>query len=256
MPFTLAHGAAALPFQRTRLVYSAVLVGTFAPDFEYFLRLAPDDRFSHTLLGTFSLTLPLALVVLWLFHRFVKAPVIALLPDVLQTRLEAYRMRFQFWGASRFLLIIVSLLLGVATHLAWDSFTHPNTWMYYHWSLLRTPVGLPFPRALPTYKVFQHGSTFAGIALLSMYFLCWYRATPVSPRVSASRMLPERKVLVISAVIGLAMLGAVVRALLGAGIPVGHSILKKFAGEFVTTMIALVWWQLLLRGLFLSSRSC
>jgi hypothetical protein len=35
VPFTLAHGAAALPFRRFHLVFSALLVGTFAPDFEY-----------------------------------------------------------------------------------------------------------------------------------------------------------------------------------------------------------------------------
>jgi Domain of unknown function (DUF4184) len=62
VPFTLAHGAAALPFRRLHLVFSGLLVGTFAPDFEYFLRLSPDDGFGHTLLGTFVLTLPLALL--------------------------------------------------------------------------------------------------------------------------------------------------------------------------------------------------
>jgi hypothetical protein len=76
VPFTLAHGAAALPFRRLHLVFSGLLVGTFAPDFEYFLRLSPDDGFGHTLLGTFVLTLPLALLVLWLFHTFVKLPVV------------------------------------------------------------------------------------------------------------------------------------------------------------------------------------
>jgi Domain of unknown function (DUF4184) len=67
VPFTLAHGAAALPFRRLHLVFSGLLVGAFAPDFEYFLRCSPDDGFGHTLLGTFVLTLPLALLVLWLF---------------------------------------------------------------------------------------------------------------------------------------------------------------------------------------------
>ena len=100
MPFTLSHGAAALPFRRLRLVPSALLVGTFAPDFEYFLRLAPDDRFGHTLLGTFVLTLPVALLVLWLFHRYVKLPLATLLPDAIQRRLASHLDEFRFRGAA------------------------------------------------------------------------------------------------------------------------------------------------------------
>ncbi len=87
MPFTLAHSAAALPFRRLRLVPSALVIGTFAPDFEYFLRVTHSGRFGHTLVGSFVFTLPVALVVLWIFHTFVKVPVTMLLPDAIQRRL-------------------------------------------------------------------------------------------------------------------------------------------------------------------------
>ncbi|MFY9676569.1 MAG: DUF4184 family protein [Terriglobales bacterium] len=72
MPFTPAHIAAAYPFRRTRFVWSALIVGTMAPDFEYFLRMALEARHGHSFPGVFLLTLPLALVTLWLFHKFVK----------------------------------------------------------------------------------------------------------------------------------------------------------------------------------------
>ena len=84
MPFTLAHAAAALPFRRTRLILSAVVVGTFAPDFEYFLRLVPGGHFGHTLPGVFVLDLPLSLVVLWLFHTYMREPIMTLLPEPIQ----------------------------------------------------------------------------------------------------------------------------------------------------------------------------
>lgn len=122
VPFTLAHGAAALPFRHTRIVFSGLLIGSFAPDFEYFLRLAPDDGFGHTLLGVFVLTLPLALLVLWLFHDFVKLPLARLLPDAIQCRLTGHLEEFRFRGTGRFTLIVGSILLGIATHLVWDSF--------------------------------------------------------------------------------------------------------------------------------------
>ena len=64
MPFTVSHAAAALPFRRARLVTSALVVGTMAPDFEYFLPLKTHDTFGHTFPGILVLTLPVALLVL------------------------------------------------------------------------------------------------------------------------------------------------------------------------------------------------
>jgi len=63
--------------------------------------------------------------VLWLFHTFVKLPVARLLPDAIQRRLTCRLGEFGFGGAARFALIVGSILLGIATHLVWDSFTHP-----------------------------------------------------------------------------------------------------------------------------------
>ena len=40
MAFTVSHAVIALPFRRSRrLVFSALVVGSMAPDFEYYLRL-------------------------------------------------------------------------------------------------------------------------------------------------------------------------------------------------------------------------
>src|SRR5436305_117206 len=116
VPFTPAHAAAALPFRRSRLIFSALLIGTFAPDFEYLLRLAPRGRFGHTLQGALELTLPVALLVLWAFHSFIKQPVAMLLPEALRRRLPNATDKFRFGGPARFLLIIVSILVGIATH--------------------------------------------------------------------------------------------------------------------------------------------
>ena len=69
------------------------MVGTFAPDLEYFLRLKPGGGYGHTLPGAFLLSLPMALVTLWIFHRVVKAPFTLLLPIGLQRRLP------RLWGS-------------------------------------------------------------------------------------------------------------------------------------------------------------
>jgi len=252
MPFTLAHGAAALPFRRLHLVFSGLLVGTFAPDFEYFLRFSPDDRFGHTLLGTFVLTLPLALLVLWLFHTFVKLPVARLLPDAIQRRLTNHLDEFSFRGVARFALIVGSILLGIATHLAWDSFTHPNAWLYRHWPILSQLFHVPIVGAIPFYKVFQHVSTIIGIGVLSIWVVFRYRATEPSCHAPSNPASPVRKMATGGCIVTVALVGAFIRAAAAVGIPSGHPAEKQFVGLLVVTAIALVWWQLVAYGVFTS----
>jgi hypothetical protein len=248
----VAHGAAALPFRRLHLVFSALLVGTFAPDFEYFLRLSPDSRFGHTLLGTFALTLPLALLVLWLFHAFVKRPAAGLLPEAIQRRLTNHLGEFTFRGPARLALIVSSILLGIITHLAWDSFTHANTWPYRHWPILSHRFHAPLVGAIPLYEVFQHGSTFIGIGVLSIWLAFRYRVTePISHPLS-NRVPPVRRMLIGGSFVMVALVGGVVRATIAIGIPDGHPAEKQFVGLVVVTAIALVWWQLVIYGFFIS----
>src|SRR5690242_6024991 len=100
MPFTISHAAAASPFRRTRLVLSALIVGTMAPDFEYFMHGRIIGRLSHNLQGAFEFCLPASLIVLAVFHWILKRPVVALLPNSVQ-RCIVFR-DFDFWPLSRF----------------------------------------------------------------------------------------------------------------------------------------------------------
>jgi hypothetical protein len=244
MPFTLAHPAAALPFHRTRLLTSALVIGTCAPDLEYFVRLSPGSGFGHTLAGAFVLTLPLALVTLWLFHRYVKRPAVALLPQALAARLQGYLGEFRFRG--RFGLIVVSLLVGIATHLAWDSFTHNNTWLYRNLDILHQPVHVFFLGYVQVYKALQHVSTLLGLGVLLVYLAFWYFRT--APHRSQPPALPSgRKAILLSAILAIATVGGIVRAAISGGLPTGlHD--SRFIGLLAVTSIALVWWQLVAFG--------
>jgi hypothetical protein len=247
MPFTLAHSAAALPFRRLPLVPSALVIGTFAPDFEYFLRLGPNGRFGHTLPGTFTFTLPAALLVLWIFHSLVKRPAAMLLPDGVRNRLANHLGDFRFGGATRFLLILASLLLGIATHLLWDSFTHADTWLYAHWPLLRASVDLPVLGPVPYYKVFQHGSTMVGTGVVAAWLALWYRRSQPSTLVPAEAPSPRQRFVIVAAIMSVALVGVIIRVVMGPGFPVAvHN--KKTIGEVIVTAIALVWWQLVAYG--------
>src|ERR1700755_2726734 len=104
MPFTLSHAAAAFPFRRTRLVFSAVIVGCFAPDFEYFIPFEHHGAFGHTLPGVFILDLPLSLLALWLFHRYAKEPLASCLPAKARERVSLGARNLSIDSFSRFAL--------------------------------------------------------------------------------------------------------------------------------------------------------
>ena len=228
MPFTLAHAAAALPMRKTRLVWSALVIGTMAPDLEYFLRMVPDDRFGHTLTGSILLSLPLGLITLWLFHKFVKEPVLLILPDSIRSRLT--RREFRFGGVSRFLTIVFSMLIGMSTHLLWDCFTHRGTLLTRNWPILHADVALGVLGAtVPVYSVLQHVSTVIGMVALAVAFVA--------------------TIAVLSGAI--AALGATIHAFAVVGSP-PNAEPTRFAGVWVVTSIALFWWQIVGYGLWKS----
>ena len=251
MPFTPAHAAAALPFRRTRLIPSALVVGTLAPDFEYFIRFKLGGAFGHTLRGALLFTFPVALVILWLFHSYVKAPLVLVLPDSIESRLIPYLRKFRFFGLPRFALIVLSVLLGIATHLVWDSFTHQRMWLYHHWSFLRQSSYIPFWGPIRNCTLLQHCSTIVGMGLLAMWVLHWYRTAaqsahhPSNPQISTKWKLAG-----VTLVAGLALIAGISRGIATAGIPDSRGALKLFAGEVAVTTTPLVWWQLVMIGLF------
>ena len=85
MPFTLSHAAVAAPLARRGLILSAVAIGSMTPDFEYFLRLSMNSRWSHSLPGVLTFCLPVSILVLWLFHGYMMQQV-ASVPDRLSAQ--------------------------------------------------------------------------------------------------------------------------------------------------------------------------
>jgi hypothetical protein len=219
MPFTFSHAAAIWPFQRTRLVLSALIVGSFAPDFAYFFFLNAHGLGAHSLHGMFLYDLPLSLAALWLFHAFVKQPFTMLLPKGFRERLKPSATPFSFWPPARLALIVVSILVGEATHLLWDSFTHPFYWPYRHLSFLRLPVHLPIEGDVQMYKVLQDGSSLFGLAVVAMWIWMWYRATEPG-ELPTAKPYSRGQIRVITIVVPvLALIGGALKSYNNAGIP-------------------------------------
>jgi hypothetical protein len=248
MPFTPAHAAAALPFQRTRLIPSALVIGCFSPDFEYFLRLAPKGGFGHTLAGLFLFDLPVSLLVLWLFHAYAKEPLLTWLPTGVRQRLPSSTALSSMRNERGIALISTSILIGAATHLLWDSFTHPGYWPYHHWHFLSRTAELSVVGQVQYYEVLQHLSTLAGLLVLLIWFRHWY--THTQPRCSLTTERPRKDERAVFPVLcAVAVAAAVLRGVLGVRMPINPHQCEVFLAEAVITSITVFWVEVVVYGL-------
>jgi hypothetical protein len=204
MPFTLSHPAAAVPFLRTRLIPSALVIGCMAPDFEYFLHFAPEGGFGHTLAGVFLFDLPAAFITLWLYHAYAKEPLYMWLPESVRRRIRLGPAALPVRNIAQFALVLLSILIGVATHILWDSFTHPDFWPYQHWQFLHRTVQLPVYGSMEYLRVIQHASTVLGAAVLLLWFWHWFRRTaPIAPEPARDPRKNHRTALFVISIVAL-----------------------------------------------------
>jgi Domain of unknown function (DUF4184) len=242
MPFTLAHAAAALPFRRTRLITSAVVVGCFAPDFLFYLTLRPRHRFGHTWTGVFVLDLPLALLALWLFHRYAKEPLWRWMPESFRQRVTLGPRTLPVRNIGDFALLLVSILAGIGTHMLWDSFTHSDYWPYRHWSFLRDALTLPVVGYVEWYTLLQYGSSVIGTIVILIWFLRQPKTGATSqPQTTPPSGANDQRILVASLVI--AFIAGILRAFHG------MRDLELFASESVVTTISVFWFELVIYGI-------
>lgn len=184
MPFTVAHAAAALPVHRLGLrarvflPLSALVVGTFAPDLEFLLRLAPHGDFGHTWLGLFVFCLPVGFIVWAVYERAVAPAIALLLPS--GPRASFVRARAGAGGSrvGRGLLAIPAILAGALTHFAWDAFTHSDGFVVQHAPWLAAPGAFDIPR----YHLLQHASGVLGLVVCGWAAVRWYLAHPAATR--------------------------------------------------------------------------
>ncbi|MBV9865807.1 MAG: DUF4184 family protein [Abitibacteriaceae bacterium] len=194
MPFTLSHPAAVVPLARRGWCLSALVVGSMAPDFQYFMHLSTDERYSHTVPGVFLFCVPTGLIVLWMFHRLLKFPLIALLPAYHQQRLLPIARGFRFGPPRQCLSIIACLIVGAFSHLLWDSFTHANSPIVKHYAFLQTPLMHLPHSSLRLYALLQYMSSVGGALALICWYCAWLREAPGEPLPERVQLAPHVKV--------------------------------------------------------------
>ncbi|WP_175412310.1 DUF4184 family protein [Streptomyces sp. TRM64462] len=192
MPFTLSHAAAVLPGIRRSgagrgpLVASALVMGSFAPDMTYFAdsvvpgAMALGD-ITHSAWGvlTVDVLVTAALVAVWLM---VREPLVALLPGRWRGRVYAV-LRGRPWRGRHPVALAawfsVSAVIGAATHVVWDLFTHAD-----RWGMRVFPVLGEVVAGFPVYLYAQYGGSALALVVLGWF---GYGALRRAPAEAADR---------------------------------------------------------------------
>ncbi|MET0434617.1 MAG: DUF4184 family protein [Cellulomonas sp.] len=251
MPFTLAHPAAVLPLARRPLVPAALVAGSLAPDVPYFLPLPRSAESwyepfvnattTHAWPGALTVAVPTAAALLGLWW-LVRAPLRALLAtgpgEPGGSGARGGSGPGSTWRAATWL--VVSLVLGVLTHVVWDAFTHGDGALVQRVDWLREPLVSGVPAA----RVLQHLSTAAGLLVLALWagrqLLAWRRT-------GGRPVLGRLQVVGVGAVVAAGIGGAVV-GVLGATGSGPEGVLSAGAKDGGTAfvlavfVVAAAWW--------------
>lgn len=176
MPFTLAHPAIIVPLHR-RLrrwtILSALVIGSIAPDFSYFIPLGIGRYETHTVAALFWYCLPMGLLFYFLYHKALLPVFTIIAPTTLQQRLNTLTLGKP--PSRPFIIVLLCLLIGAASHIAWDYFTH-----YPHGVATAIVDEMTYVVArfngytLHVYRLLQHVSTLLGLGFIIYWLRGWY----------------------------------------------------------------------------------
>jgi hypothetical protein len=164
VPFTVSHVAAVLPMvgRTDRLPAAALVIGSMAPDYPWFLTGGRTAGLSHSPVGVVTVDLAVGLLAVVVWRLLVQAPLRDLVPRLLGERLP----RSPGVLAADLPWLALGVVVGTLTHVVWDSFTHAGRWGLDLVPWLRTEH-----LGLPGYKWAQFGSGLLGLVVLVVWGL-------------------------------------------------------------------------------------
>ncbi|MGW4464604.1 DUF4184 family protein [Micromonospora sp. NPDC004704] len=202
MPFTGSHPAAVLPFLRTGLVPSALVIGSMTPDLPYFVPLRFSGSTTHTLTGALTVDVLLGGLAFGVWQAVLAPFAIAMAPAAVRERIDPKLPRgllhhLRSWR--RLGLLGASLAVGAVTHVVWDSFTHVPAWGPAHIAWLNG-----IHAGIPGYRWVQYASTVVGGAALVAWFTHWMFTSTRRPGTDAPVAMPPLVAHAVWALIGFA----------------------------------------------------
>jgi hypothetical protein len=239
MPFTISHAAAVLPLQRitrTRIPLAALMVGSMAPDFAYFVPFDLGGLSTHDFEGLFLFCWPVGLVVWLLFVKVLERPTIEILPSPWRERVP----RSLPVTPRALLLGSVGVIVGAMTHIAWDSFTHANT-----------PVSALFPglhavalqfrgHTIRVYGLLQYLSSVAGLLALAYWAYNLRHAPPPRrrSRYPFGFLTVRARILAALMVVGTSGAVALISFVETAGNPLGQRVYHLLINGMIAWLLA------------------
>ncbi len=196
MPFTVSHIAAVLPGYRplTRAqMFTAAVIGSMVPDFGLLVPGLMARWQTHSLPALFTFCLPVGLTAYWLTMLLIRPAVLEVVPDGAYLRLRAAHPPPSIRQFSAWLYAGAALLLGAATHLIWDAFTHENARGVRMFPLLTDYGPEMSGHPLHLYRWLQYGSSLVGLAVVAAALILWLRHAPAPVEPPVRRIArPER----------------------------------------------------------------
>lgn len=174
MPFTLAHPALVIPvryFPRKWISTTALITGSIIPDAESYLRMYAEKELTHSWPGFSAFGLPFSILLCFVFHNVVRNTLIDNLPGLLYRKFSSFKtfnwnQRFRHhWP-----IIIISLIIGAASHFLWDSFSEFDGWLHKQIPFLKGNIMIG-ERELEIAYLIQYISTLVGLFVIGLFVL-------------------------------------------------------------------------------------
>ena len=174
MPFTFSHPAIVLPatlLPKRFYSLTGLIIGSTAPDFEYFIRMKGLSTYSHRISGILWFDLPLGLLLAFVFHGIIRDTLVSNLPKIFGARLARFcNFSWTDYFKKHWLIVIVSLMVGAASHIIWDGFTHDNGFFVRHSAELQQQIWL-VDYSYPLSEILQHLSSVVGGVFILLFIL-------------------------------------------------------------------------------------
>lgn len=201
MPFTPSHVAAVLPLRRigVELPLAALAAGSVSPDAVYFIPgLMATGRWTHHPLAVVTIDVVIALL-LWAAWRTAAGPLHDLAPTPIRERWRPVELGFApSWT------VPAAVALGAATHVIWDSFTHPHGFAVARLAVLSAAYPNPFGGLWPGYQWAQYLSGAVGLAVVA--WVGWRQPRrPVAVAATCVRTWVVAAAATLAAVVGAAL---------------------------------------------------
>ncbi|MFD3156871.1 DUF4184 family protein [Haloimpatiens sp. FM7330] len=169
MSFTLAHPAAVVFMKNKYFNLSGLILGSMAPDFIYFILFNPSSNFGHTILGFMLLNIPLCFLLNFIYYKYIKDSFILNLPMCISKDYTwLIDIKNGVTNVKEAVIFTYSSVIGMMTHVFWDSFTHKTGYFVLKLNFLRDNINL-LGHKIYIYKIAQHGGTLLGFVIILIF---------------------------------------------------------------------------------------